>query len=886
MSSYSAIDSKNSVFGSTITAESVHVGDTRVSVGKPVFSDIDLGAYDISGAYVSPRFTGRMVSEIMGMKMGRMVAITGFYGFDKAGFTKHLAFKLAEEWERAGKAIAAKECLFTSDYFGIAAHIKETKEDCIFVLNNITPKDVNHNLAELRGVALSHPKEIIILVSTDLPRKSWKDPNADYWFTIELDGLHHRGTLLAKEVYSKNDLLRYLLLSCAHIGLAEYKDKLKEVLSKLIPGELDTPEQISLFLDFFAKAPSEDEKTIREQVAKTKQKDRLISQWFNSLDESKRLIVLGMTLLEGVYDDQFFPIMQRFVDEAWQPFPECPAALDYADLNPLLHFFSFTSGESSTLEAKFPNQRYQTLLGIWENYRRRITATLPLMVKLAAQSVEGSASSWELFGDKRKRSRLRDTIAEVFSDIGRFSPLVVEPWLLQLAVHENAGVQMVAAKAMARWREAFEDPAGGEAASKEAALFELLKNWHEESRQSRSRIAQARALLNKDDTSRNSPTSYVRATILLTLGFASAYDESNALHKEIFDLVKKFAKDQSFRVINRLQYTLRLLRRNHPRQVGDRLFDFDETGEAIFNSLLPLENYAYSIAFGLADAHVDYPADVEDLLEEWFSYCRINRPRKPDLEKLSFREKILCTVAITYKLLDYDQTVLLKLDQAADNLDELRQNEHHPLVRPLLLEVILSLYERYFDDMEARHSKSIPNMDVKERKRAAFNLLNTYLYERSQLAGGDYEVEIKNFFTGEDNDIIKGQKMESWRNLEDRPLTGIEEVLKKWLASTNETLMKIALQAFIEFSKIEVVEQEKINDYLDQKEGDEREGAFKLPAYDDNVRKGLWANVLNFFGAGNKIRDNLSALIKEDPNMGKEQMEVLKEKLSAMGIAI
>ncbi|MCB0629928.1 MAG: HEAT repeat domain-containing protein [Saprospiraceae bacterium] len=862
---------------SIIAGRDAHVGDniTNVTVAKPVFSEINLEAYEGGDEYVSPRFTGQLVSIIQAMKGGKMIVLTGFYGFDKAGFTKHLAAALAEDYEGMGKELVARECQITSNFYDISSAIRENEDDCIFVLNNLIPKDVNHDLSKLQKAAQASSHLIIILASTNLPLSAWKDPNADYWYRIDADGLYHGTTQIVPGIYQKPKLLRHLTKACDQRGLDDYKENLKIEFGKLIPTPINTPEQIALFLDLFAKSPKENEKKIAELVAKSSYNDKLLQKWFDSLPEDKELIALGMTLLNGMYADQFFVVMQTLGKDAWDSFRPV-SALDYNNLTTLLHFFSFTSGDSPTLEAKFPNQRFQTLQSIWPNYQRRIISALPVLVKLAIKSVSGEITSWELFGDRDKRIRLREVLGEIFSDLGRLSPQAVEPWLLQLAAHGNVGVQLVAARALAQWREPYEDPESGKTVNKEEALFSFLNKWHKESRKSGSRIMRfRRSVLDEEDGSRNSMTAYVRATILLTLGYASVYDNTNSLNPEILELVIKFAKDRNQLVIRRLQDTLYLLIRNHPWQIGDKLFDLGGGGKVIFNPLLPLEEYAGAIAAGLADAYPESPADVEALLEDWYSYCNVNRPKYTNVEKLEYREKILATVVLSYRFLPLKETLKLSLDHVADQIEDLRNKEHHPAIRSVLLDAILDLYAKYFTDMEARHSKKIPKMDIEERKRAAQYFRWEYLNQRKELAGGDYEVK------------FEGIRMESWREQEERPLTDIENTLVKWIGSKNENIMRIALQSFIELSKVEAWEEQEVQNYLQEIE-EKHKAKYKteLRTYDDSVRKGLWVSIRNLFGGGNKIKDELMAIAKEDEEMGELQVKILKEKFKRVGFTI
>jgi len=874
--------SRNVLIHSSIEANgSVIVGENntinQISVSRTVFSEINLEAYDETSGYVSPRFTGKIVGEIMAMPSEKMAVFSSFFGFDKAGFIKHLAFKLSEAFEADGKSVQAKEWFINSEYSSIATTIKESKENCIFVLNNLTPKDVSHNLEELRAAVKDTSRIAVILIGTHMQAAAWHTVGADYWFSIEADGLYRGNTLIASGIYDKSALLRFLNKSCDKRGLGTWKTALRDEIDKLIPAEVNSPEQIGLFLDLFLKKPTADEKHIRALIGQTKKKDTLLKEWFYSLDDDKQYVAIGMSLLEGVYDEQFFSIMQKLSIEAWRPFHKSISAIDYSDLSTLMHFFSFSSGERPAFEGKFPNQRFQILLSIWDHYRRRITATLPVIVELVAQSTGGGVPSWELFSDNDKRIRLLETLAEALSDIARISPQTVEPWLLQLAATGNIEAQLVAAKALAQLRQPYDDPVSGKATSKETALFDLLNRWRDEVRQSSSPVAQYLQSLRKNgEGSSVSRSACVRATILLALGFASVYDSSSMLNPQIPKLIRTFARDYSSLVVSRLRETLRLILRNHPWQVGVNLFDTGSESNPVFNEQAPLEKYAGAIAAGLADAYADYPGDVEGLLESWYNYCNVHRPKHPNVEAMTYREKILATVILTLGMLDLRTTISYDLDKVASYLEKWRTEEHHPEIRRILLDTILSLYERYFGDMEARHSKKIPNMAEDERKRAAAYFRQRYLFERSEAVGGDYVVEVK--------DANMTFLIESWKNHEERPLVVIENSVGRWVGSTNENIRRIGLQTLVEFAKIEAWEEAEVKKHIE--DIDKKRSSLALPHYNDNERKGLWDSFISLLGGGNKIKEDLKSMIKKDEQMGEQQVSVLKAKIRLLGYDI
>jgi hypothetical protein len=866
---------KNTVIDSTIITEGeIHIGDniTQVTVEKPVFAEISFEEYDET-EFVAPHFTGRIVREISTMRSGKLAVVTGFYGFDKSSFAKHLAFKISEDFIAAKhKAILVKECRITSDYSGIAGAIREEKNDCIFILNNISPKDVNHNLDELRAAAVraSGLQEIIILVSTSLPMKAWPSANSDYWFVVEENGLSFRGKLEPGGIYSRADLLRFLLQSCSRRGMAaEYKDRLKEVLDKIIPAEVKTPEQINLLLDLFFKNKTKDEKEILDMVGKTKKKETLVVQWFNALNDGQKLIALGMTLLDGVYEEQFFAILNRVIRSTWQEYDTGLTALDYADVSPLMHFFNFSGGENPCLESKFPNQRYQTLRAVWETHRRRVASVLPVVVEIVQESAANYFEDWELYANREKRVRLREVLSDVLSDIGRISPQTSEHALLQLAAHDNIGVQMVAAGALAAWRESYEDLASGKMLHREREFFQLLNQWYTDTkfRALVETFLQGRAKADNQNTA----TTYIRSTIVLALGYASVYDEPNHLSKEIFKLLAKLVHENNRTVVRRLAETLRLLLRSHPRQVGERLFPLDGVSAPLFGEYHDFDKYAPAIGSGLADAQKDFPDDVEEILQDWVAH--INKKRPPQAHTsgtLDSREKVIIALCHTLGRLDYAYSKKFGIDRATTVLFELRNKEHHPKIRTLTLEVTLDIYERFFKEMEAGHSNKIPKIDIdKEVKPFAKRFAERYLLERDEQSGGDYWVQIGHY------------KIDTWVNADERPGTPVEIVLENWINSKNESIVMIAAQSYVEISRLDAEERQALENFLTKQKEEKTKGILpEILSYREKAKIGFLDELTHFFTGNLDTRKRaIKGILNENKDLTEFEKKLLRQRL-------
>ena len=869
--------SKNVINQSSVYAEgNVTIGDniTNVTVDRPVFSEISFEDYN-EDEYVAPRFTGKIAGEILAMNKGKIGVVTAFYGFDKTSFTKHLAYKIQESYLSKGIDLKVKISFIASDYYSISSTIRTEKDSSIFILDNISPKDVNHNLEELRQAAHGPGgKDIIILVNTNQPMKSWPGANPDYWFIIEQEGLQFKGAT-DTGLYNRVDLLRYLIQATQLRGFtADYRDRLKEVLDKQIPAEIKAPEQIDLFLDLFSKNKTKDEKSILELVYKTKRKETLVSQWFNALEDEKQLVGLGMTLLDGLYDAQFFGVMERLIRNAWKEYNEGLVALDYADLLPLMHFFNFSSGENPVLESKFQNQRFQTLRSVWETHQRRITAILPALVNIIEESVSGNFQDWELYATYEKRVRLRKVLSDVLSDIGRLSPQSVEYSLAQLAANGNIGVQIVVARALAGWCESYEDLADKETHDRRKELFVLLNSWYTDSRL----IALIKLFRQKKDLGenggQNTASTYIRSTIALTLGYVSVYDQPNKLAKDVLVLLRKLIKENNDLVVLNNAQTLRLLLRNHPKQVGERLFELDGVNDAIFTERSKCEQFALTIASGLSDAQLDYPEAVEEILNDWIHYIKTKRPQQAHTSgKLEYREIVIVTLCFTLSLLDYSKAVAFNVDRAAEVLFDLRGKEHHPFVRALLLEVILNLYKRFYNEMEARHSKSIPNVDIeREVKPIAEGMKEQYLKERSEQSGGDYWIKLGDY------------KMDTWVNEQERDLTDLEDMLDLWLnKSENDNIIMIAAQAFIELSKVDAWEREERDKLLENiKRQKNASTVTTIPIYTDKVSPGFWKELSNWLiGNRDQRKKIIDGIINKNPGLTEAQIKIFRNRIKA-----
>ncbi len=221
--------------------------------------------------------------------------------------------------------------------------------------------------------------------------------------------------------------------------------------------------------------------------------------------------------------------------------------------------------------------------------------------------------------------QLRMVISEALSDIGVISNSAVQRTLLQLAADKELGVQAVAARAMARWRYHKHD----------AELISTLQNWQ---LQTLWLDVVAEMLKQHDEQKKDepylSPRDYIRATVALTVSYASQYDPPNMLSQEICDLLKNLADDVSPLVRNRFRnHTLPLVVSLHTTQLRDILHDMVR-----YIDLVP------AIGASLALAYRYNTQSVLETLEIWHQECRNKRPARINPAEITLRDALLATI--------------------------------------------------------------------------------------------------------------------------------------------------------------------------------------------------------------------------------------------------
>lgn len=215
--------------------------------------------------------------------------------------------------------------------------------------------------------------------------------------------------------------------------------------------------------------------------------EEALSKWYyEQLDSREQLLAIGLSLFDGLFDDQFFAALETVVEYSWKNRDENLKSLDYCDLVKLQGYFDIieTKTQQAIVKIRYPRQRLTCLKIAWKSHRRQILSVLPILTDLVKGTVKELKR--ELNGSQLRREKLHQTISEAISGIGVISRLsagsreAVEDSLLQLAASKDPQVQAVAAQSIASWRDKdsqsfYIDEQRGIDIDKE--LFFLLDNW-------------------------------------------------------------------------------------------------------------------------------------------------------------------------------------------------------------------------------------------------------------------------------------------------------------------------------------------------------------------------------------------------------------------------
>lgn len=573
-----------------------------------------------------------------------------------------------------------------------------------------------------------------------------------------------------------------------------------------------------------------------QRLISVRSHEESLSEWYHrQLNSKEQLLAIGLSLFDGLFDDQFFSALEAVVEYSWKKRDANLQALDYCDLDNLRGYFDFieTETQEAIIRIRYPKQRLTCLKIAWKTHRRQILSVLPILVNLVKGTVEGVDR--ELYSSPIRQEKLRQTISEAISGIGLISRLgagsreAVNDSLIQLAASRDTKVQAVAAQSIAAWRDQDNQVYIGnqEKIDIDGELFSIFESWIPNPKYSVSstldREFQQRAQSqgksdvqeeykdqqkNQDQNheSQEKPEHYIEATLAIVVGYASQYDPKGNLSETLYERFKKLPRASKSNPMVRdgfAKYTLRMVVGRHLSKVQDFLLKTILNNG--FDDLIP------EVAESLSTAYRYNPVLVVALLKQWENWCLTENIFSDNPEELKRRNSLMATTAVTIENIfasNHDKySEELTIGQAFITLLNFLNFEGEEKARRFLLQLISSLIKNKFNKLKPQDlEKLFKIISLEESTKIILKALNTiYLEQRSNLTGGDETFEI-------DTDTINNSKKNQypiWLVPEERKSTLIEDILLNWIKNDlNPQCQKFAALAYMGFIR-EFEEEER-----------------------------------------------------------------------------
>ncbi|HYH79108.1 MAG TPA: hypothetical protein VEX86_04905 [Longimicrobium sp.] len=709
----------------------------------------------------APLDTGEMAAEL---RTRRVLVLAGGYD-DKATVARQVARRFAEWHGAPGYGpLPVLEWQRSSTFPELLLAFGKQTAPAVLLLVGIVPSDVRHDLSSVCAAAADAGHHVV--VTTEIDRDRWLRHDVQaFWYELRPERMFDVEILAG-------ELAHHLRL--AETGLLRSADDPSASTVAGVPLEelavrLGSPPNVLVFVQqLVAKATwgPVDAEAVWELAAGARKHDTRLEKWFHGvLNRDEQLLALCLSFFDGLFDDQLFAALERWVEHIRGRRDPSQRAFDYCDLDNLLTVFAqVEAGAAGTkFESRSPGNRAVLFRTAWRTHRRQILGALGVLTDLVVQSAYGRGNDWELYGSRGRRAHLRRVVGDALSDLGVISEAGVERALLRLASDGNAAVQDVAAWAVARWRQLGRD----------AELFRLLDRWQKDARIR----AIVESLVEGREEKVRSPEANVRATVALAVGYAVEHDPPNQLTEPLIVLIRELAADRHKAVRRRFAgVTLPRAVAAHPRQLRTLL------------SVIAAWDLEEDVALALAYAAHTRPADIAGTLAEWHGRVDELRTDTVDPGRVGVRETLLRVLAYTYGELDYDTAgAPVSAEEAFQRLSAILAAESHPAVRDAVVDAMIRQARERFERVEPLLQPLMGGVSPPEQDDVVRRLTGLYLDQRERLEGADAEVEVgRRTFPA-----FVGQA---------RPLTPVERAMMRWMRDPRHpAAQRIGIRASVAF---------------------------------------------------------------------------------------
>jgi hypothetical protein len=691
---------------------------------------------------------------------------------EKTDCARHLAYLLGEDLRKGEGKIRVRERCRSKDPQQIETAI-QGEDPAILLLTEITPHQiVSYTPARLRS--LLRQNQSYAIITTDCSRADWgiegNGLDAHLWFDLSWDSYYGR-ELLAEFLNSRLAKVDFQPPESLFPESSGERLLIEGISLASVMEKLQTPSRVQYFAEWLlGKGGKVASQEIEEQLARLSGGEESITYWYRNFEPRDQLLVLGLTLFDGLPDNLLFVGLELLVETTWRSSDPLLPQFDYQDLSDFSPYFKQTESESGffRMECASRDRRKQILKLTWSHQRRRLLAALPALTELirisaTAQGVteldapavkgkgaqdgnknraEGETDNRDLRLSQSDTLQLHQALVDSLSLIGLLSIDVVKPYFLDLAADPSDSVQQLAARALSAWRDN----------GYETQLFSLLRSWWDAA----SNYEEDDPLLSRIARPGEDSRSAVKAAIALTLGYAARFDRPNRLAPELYEMLMVLVEDRDPRVRKAIQETtLRLVVAWHFRQLEPLL----RTKVLKSEALIP------AMASGAAAACSMRPEESLAILDGWRATAKADRRQTSPL----IRERLLATVALTYGYIHCEDGRELLTPQAIGaRLRSMLADEAHPYVRHYTFFAIEVQAVRNFELVALILQDLLSHISLHDRPAAVEVFVRTYLHQRQRLPGGDWKVEV--------GEKIYGVWIDS-----QRPLTEIEASLYSWI---------------------------------------------------------------------------------------------------------
>ncbi len=721
--------------------------------------------------------------------------------------------------------------------------LSKRQSGVILVVSDLDPHQVQFDLRLLRDLAKSLQSYFIVTTETKLkdwhlgpesPEASLLiEANEEDWFDGPYLTAVLRGML---EVYADE-----IPAGLGSPGSPVWQSETlcgRPVLE--ISKRLRSPGQVRELVEWLrVQIVDVDAEKLNERLDLLGGQTNAVKRWFQQLSLRQQLLATAAALFEGVLDDQFFALLELLWKAGWQERLARPL-FDYEDLRPLQTYFQGVSASSGlqTVRVFSADARRAILELAWVNHRRSVVTALAATHELVVGSVElenrldvlerpldqlrpgkgtekpkaeakkaraESASAKkkdkaapetkeleseekpaereemaeelggflrEIFGSRERREALRSAIQHTFSRLGALAWDGLDPFLKEIAASRHHPFQRVAATALADWR----SPEYRDRPDLAKKLYDKLERWND-----RAFVREMLGLkLAGPEGQSESTLSCIRATVVLAVSRAAAYDPPDDLDQRLEKLFLGFLDDRNQLVQERFRSVA------VPLVVSRHLHKLEGL---LLRRFLPSNPLLQPVAAGIAQAYELRPRETYELLERWYE-AWLSAPRVDPGAGWRIRERQLLVVLMVYGSIACSEGEgWLSLSVLYSKLERVLVEQQPVAVRAWAIEAAMRQAKRDFAGAERHLQGFIAEVTLDERDLVVRHLVAIYLEQRRRLRGG-HEVF-----------VLQNVDYEVWWT-DNRPMTRVENALQRWLFDASNTVAQqvaiTTLEAFAE----------------------------------------------------------------------------------------